>query len=120
MPTWLPMRNHTECAGWSLSIARPSWRLSRPARPQASITQRAVVCCSGSPLRCQLSWCVRAGLAQLHLAHDGAVDEADAAALRLLAQEVLEQPAVDLPAAGGQRPAGADLGDVARCRAGLR
>ena len=49
----------------------------------------------------------------------GAVDEAHAAARGLLAEEVLEDAAVDLVARHREVAAGADLGHLRRCRAGL-
>ena len=55
--------------------------------------------------------------AELDVAHRRAVDEARRRAARLLAEEVLEDAAVELVARRRQEAARAELGHLRRCRA---
>ena len=104
------MRNHTALASCAFGSASPSFFFSRPARPQASTSQRASAR-RPVPCRVQATACgAPPPSATVDLAHQRVGLEADALANRLLGQEVLEQAAVDLVGRHRQRPAGADLG----------
>ena len=113
------MRNQTALASCAFGSARPSLRLSRPARPQASTSQRARDRVALAAVRASRRGAAPRVLGQLDVAHQRAVDEAHAAPRRLLGQEVLEDAAVDLVARHRAGSGWRRSRSPGRCRAGL-
>ena len=89
-----------------------------PARPDASTTQRASIS-SGRPSRSQRTRCAAVASAR-SASHRDAVDELDARLPRALAEEVLEDAAVDLVARRREVACSRRAPAPRRCRGGLR
>src|SRR5690606_19849618 len=103
-----PTRHQAALASWSLARARSSLRLSRPARPLASTTQRAASVVVSPPCS-KVTWCGPSPSSSA-TSRTIAPSRKSTPSARALAEEVLEAAAVDLPRRRRQQPAHAQLG----------